>query len=835
MSSHPYSAAPARRLAAGLLAATTLSATALLGFGGAVQASEVVPDRIVSANPENFTPNVNQGRVNAMVQVGNRVIAVGKFTSVSPAGSTSTITRNSIFAFNATTGAIDNSFVPNVGTKEVFDIVDAGDGTVFIGGLFANVNGAKNTGKVARINATTGAVISTFKAPKINGEITDMQLSNGKLYVAGGFTTVAGQPRTVLAALNPTTGADTGTVDFAFSDPWNGGDLGVKHFDISDDGSTLVAVGNWRNVNGQSRPQIMMADLTGPTATLSGWATQRFTTNCAGVFDTYLRDVDIAPSGDYFVTAATGAYSGGVYSGTLCDSVSRWEIGSTSEGQNPTWVDYSGGDTLTQVKVAGPVIYVGGHMRWLNNPYASDAVGQGAVSREGLAALDPRNGLPFSWNPTRARGVGVWEFMTTAQGLWVGHDTNQTGKETRKRIALFPTAGGTQLPLENTGALPGDVYLVGQPANVTSGHWVARVNAGGGTLLATDDGPDWASDSGDQPSTFHNTNSNAADWGNLAITRGANVPASTPTGIFQSERWSPNDSPNMQWDFPAPAGDHLTVRLYFSNGCSCTSSAGQRAFDVTLDGTKVLDNYDIVADAGNQTGTMKSYSITSDGNVDIDFGHRNENPLINGIEIIDNDVPTPSPADSDGVIDRSFNGTTVSNSHAVANGGVDWSSARGAVMIDNTLYTGWSDGTLKARTYNGSSFGPASNVDLNGLTDFANEVPNITGMFFDKVTGRLYYTLSGQSSLFYRYFQPESRIVGAVRFTAAANGNGIDWRNTSGLVLDGSTLYVGSSVTGNLAKVGWSGGALSGTASDVSGPGIDGNDWRARGTFVYAG
>src|SRR5215203_76983 len=137
-----------------------------------------------------------------------------------------------------------------------------------------------------------------------------------------------------------------------------------------------------------------------------------------------MRDVDIAPSGGYFVVAATGAFAGGVGSGTLCDTVTRWELNATGAGQEPTWADYSGGDTLTQVKVTGPAIYVGGHQRWMNNPFVGDAVGPGAVPREGLAAVDPRNGLPFSWNPGRARGVGVWEFLPTTAGLWIGHDTN---------------------------------------------------------------------------------------------------------------------------------------------------------------------------------------------------------------------------------------------------------------------------------------------------------------------------------------------------------------------------------------------------------------------------
>ncbi len=122
-----------------------------------------------------------------MVQIGNRIIVGGKFTTVTAAASAggATVTRNGIFAYNATTGVIDPTFVPNVGTKEVTEVVDAGDGTVFIGGLFANVNGAAKTGNVARINATTGAVVTTFKSPKFNAGIADMQLINNKLYVGG--------------------------------------------------------------------------------------------------------------------------------------------------------------------------------------------------------------------------------------------------------------------------------------------------------------------------------------------------------------------------------------------------------------------------------------------------------------------------------------------------------------------------------------------------------------------------------------------------------------------------------------------------------------------------
>jgi hypothetical protein len=827
---------PINRSSTCALSALALAAATLAVATSPADGAEAVHDRVVSANPADFTPNVEDGKVESMVQVGNRIIAVGTFSRVTPVGG-ATVTRNSIFAFNATTGALDNTFRPNVGTAEVAEVVDAGDGsTVYIGGRFTSVNGTAVPGRIARINATTGALVTAFNAPRISGGVTDMQLVNGRLYVGGSFTTVGGQPNDLLMALNPTTGANTGHLNLDFANTWNGGALTVKHFDISDDGTTLVAVGNWRDVNGQSRPQIVMVDTSGATATLSGWATQRYATDCAPVFDTYMRDVDIAPSGKFMVVVATGAYSGGVGSGTLCDTAARWEIGPQTAGQDPTWVDYSGGDTLTQVKVSGPEIYVGGHNRWVNNPFAGDAAGPGSVPREGLAVLDPRNGLPYSWNPGRARGVGVWEFLPTDAGLWIGHDTNRLGRETHKRLAFMPLAGGTVRPPEQTGTLPGDVYLLGQPAPASNGHWIARINAGGPLLLATDNGPNWQADTAAQPSPYRNGNSNDADWGDLPIGRTANVPTSTPQAIFSTERWSPDDSPNMQWDIPAPVGHSITVRLYLSNGCDCTEQVGQRQFNVNVEGGPVeLSSYDIVADVGDQVGTMKSYNFTSDGNVDIDFSHVVENPLINGIEIIDNDVPAPGPGAGDTVVDRDFTGTAVTGNTSVANGGQAWSAARGAVMVDNTLYTGWSDGTLKARTFNGTTFGAASNVDLHGLTSFANEIPNITAMFYDRSAARLYYTLAGQARLYYRYFEPESRIVGAVRFDGPANGNGVDWSQIAGMFLAGGNLYIANSATGRLARVAWSDGPTGTLSAPISGPGIDGNDWRARGEFLFAG
>ena len=104
----------------------------------------------------------------------------------------------------------------------------------------------------------------------------------------------------------------------------------------------------------------------------------------------------------------------------------------------PTWINYTGGDTLHSVAVSDKAVYVQGHQRWLDNPQGHDNAGPGAVSRPGIGAIDPTSGKALAWNPTKDRGVGGKDLLVTARGLWVASDTAHIGHETHARIALLP-------------------------------------------------------------------------------------------------------------------------------------------------------------------------------------------------------------------------------------------------------------------------------------------------------------------------------------------------------------------------------------------------------------
>ncbi|MGW4154060.1 malectin domain-containing carbohydrate-binding protein [Micromonospora chersina] len=834
-----------------LVALATVALTAA-GLAPAGPAAAAAPDHstLVRATPSTASPDIMDGTVDAIHDAGTKIIVAGSFTRVQNRGSDVDITRNYLLAFDKATGTVDTAFAPTV-DNEVYAVV-AGPtaGTVFVAGKFNTVNGVTRR-KVALLNVATGAVVTSFAGPAFNGLVNDIALVGGRLLVGGIFTTAGNpNPRGGLASLNASTGAVDTYLTTALTEHHNydgvsgaNAGVGAEKLAVSPDGTKLVVIGNFKKADGVLHDQIVKLDLGATTATVADWNTNRYTPRCAWwAFDSYMRDIAFAPDGSYFVVVTTGAPNGG----TLCDAAARWEAGATGTDLQPTWVDYTGGDTYLSVGISEQAVYVGGHFRWLNNSYGGDSAQAGAVGRASIAALDPRTGLPLSWNPGRhPRGIGASEMLVTPAGLWVGSDTSWIGnfQYRRERIAFFPLTGGAAPHPTTTATLPGNVYRAGVPAPT---NVLYRVNAGGPLVASTDSGPDWAADDGGNPSPYHNAGSSTAGFAPVGAVD-ATVPAGTPAALYSDERWDPAGDPEMSWQFPVPAGTEVQVRLYLANRYDGTAAAGSRVFDVALEGTTVLDDLDLSAGVGHNVGTMRPFTVVSDGTINVDFRHVVENPLIDGIEIVKTGAP---PAGTGNEVEvRSYDGvTTVGAASPVAvPDGTAWSTARGAFWVGGTLFYGM-NGSLWRRTFDGSTFGPASAVDpyhdaywdavetdsgpagqtYAGVTNnFYSEIPNVSGMFYSG--GRLYYTLAGQGGLFWRWFTPDSGVVGAEKFTVAGVSGFAD---AGSVFLAGSTLYKVNRSTGDLSATDWAGGAPVAAFTVRSGPAVDGVDWRAKAVFV---
>ena len=400
----------------------------------AVASASIALGTVVSANPANFTPNVASGAVYKLTQVGGTMYAGGAFSSVStPAGVSpgGTFSRSNIVAFNATSGVASTSFAPSV-NGQVWAMASNG-ASLWIGGTFTSVNGVARRG-VAKLNPTTGAVDTAFNANFASGKVTELALVGGRL-IAGG--TFPGK----LRAVNPATGANTGYLNLSISGSvtTNAGPVEVYRFAVNPAGTRLVAVGNFTSVGGQTRYRAFMLTLGATSGTVNAWYYSPLRNLCrAGSLPDYMRDVDFSPDGSWFAFVSTGyiPQTGGV-GRDLCDATARFET-DVAAPTRPTWINYTGGDTLHSVAATDVAVYVQGHQRWLDNPQGADSAGPGAVSRPGIGAISPSTGLALSWNPTKDRGVGGKDLYVTSQGLWVGSDTNRIGGETRRRIALMP-------------------------------------------------------------------------------------------------------------------------------------------------------------------------------------------------------------------------------------------------------------------------------------------------------------------------------------------------------------------------------------------------------------
>jgi hypothetical protein len=156
--------------------------------------------------------------------------------------------------------------------------------------------------------------------------------------------------------------------------------------------------------------------------------------------------------------------------------------------------------------------------------------------------------------------------------------------------------------------------------------------------------------------------------------------------------------------------------------------------------------------------------------------------------------------------------------------GFNASNVRGAFEVDGNLYYGTSSGGLFEAPYDGNTVGTSTAVDpyddpywsdkstgsgsttYRGLqSNFYAEIPSLTSTFYSG--GRVYYTLSGKSKMFYRYFETDDGIMGSQEFTTTDSNN---WSHVAGAFLSGSTIYYADSTTGNLMAVPFSGGQPSG-------------------------
>ena len=155
-------------------------------------------------------------------------------------------------------------------------------------------------------------------------------------------------------------------------------------------------------------------------------------------------------------------------------------------------------------------------------------------------------------------------------------------------------------------------YYVVQASNATGGTSVISNEASADIINTSSPyyqinagGPASAPFAGDS----NNTSANRA---NVANTINVTAPNSAPAAIYQTDRYGGTGSP-FTYTLPGlTANGNYIVRLHFAE--TFFSSPSQREFNVAINGTQVLTNFDIFAAAGAANkAVVRNFNVTADG------------------------------------------------------------------------------------------------------------------------------------------------------------------------------------------------------------------------------
>ncbi|MEB8347251.1 PQQ-dependent sugar dehydrogenase, partial [Flavobacteriaceae bacterium KMM 6898] len=172
--------------------------------------------------------------------------------------------------------------------------------------------------------------------------------------------------------------------------------------------------------------------------------------------------------------------------------------------------------------------------------------------------------------------------------------------------------------------------------------------------------------------------------------------------MYQTERYG-----NFSYEIPVPVSGDYDFRLHFAElyfGVGRAGGQGSRVFNVSIEGTPVLTNFDILSEVSPATALQKEFeniSIT-DGFASIQFSSVIENPKISGIEIIPSNTVDPVP---DITITSPSNGTNVNQPFQVNFTVENWTLQEGGTHVQYSI-----DGQLVAPHYNYSP------ITIDGLS-----------------------------------------------------------------------------------------------------------------------
>ena len=613
-----------RRIIANAGVGVLVACTSLAVAVPAVEASQPVPSHsgLVPDAPRTDTPRVENGEIADIEVVGDRVYLSGSFTSIRNSNGTP-VAQPYLAAYDINTGQLDMGFRPVINGSVAAVEASPNGSALYIAGNFSSVNGSTKR-KLARINPTSGATVTTFTA-HLDARGTSLAVSDNWVYVGGFFAKVNSSSRGRLAAVNPNTGA----VDNGFNIPvtegiGSGGTLKVLQLQLTTDDATLLVVHSGRKVAAQQRVGIAM--VTTASKALSPWNTQLYADYLplvGGVIR--LTSGDISPDNSYFVVVS----GGGGDKPPVNDTAVAFPMDAGSDPGNvqALWVSRHF-DSLYSVAVTETAVYMGGHFRYQESATSTQpwpggdtqnygwgeslgagVLGDEVVRRDMLGALDPATGTALEWNPGAEALLGHGHLEAIPRGLLVGIDGTVIAGQSIGRHAFFdfnnippPSAAETWIdyPFEGGTVAGGSAFTFEGRASAVS--TVSRVQLEiqkrTNNEYLQDDGVTWS-----------------ATWNAIDALLGESGSAETP------------------WSFTSAAFPAGSFRIYartFAQDGSRDNTKASKKFEAVVQDNAAPDTQIILPLAGMiNTNTFvvtgKSYDDTAVTSVSIDVRDTNSN------------------------------------------------------------------------------------------------------------------------------------------------------------------------------------------------------------------
>ncbi len=349
----------------------------------------------VSNAPDPGTVQTN-GRVSAVLAVGDRVYLAGTFTQVTDADGT-VFARNRLAAVDATNGRL-TGWDPSA-NGPVGALAASADGTrVYAGGSFTVVGGVARR-RLVSLDAATGAADGRFRIG-LDATVRAIAVRGARVYIGGDFVSVKGQNRPRLALIDGITGdLDPSWIPAA--------DGTVRALTFSPEGTRLYAGGDFTTMSGRPSPHLAGLDAAGAGAPV--WQPL------------------VNPNGRVYNLAASG---GRLYSaeGGPGGAVASYDAGAGAK----VWSRHGDGD-VQAVAALGNKVYIGGHFLRF-----------GGQDRRFFAAVDAITGRLDAWNPSGAgTGSGVWSLAPSPPGtrVYAGGDFMRVSGQPRQHFAQFSDLG----------------------------------------------------------------------------------------------------------------------------------------------------------------------------------------------------------------------------------------------------------------------------------------------------------------------------------------------------------------------------------------------------------